>query len=227
VCSSDLSFKKHHNCYLQRAWDKYGESNFCFEILEECPVEKLIYWEQIWMDSLCAFDERLGYNICSVAGNSLGTIRTESSKKKMSKAHIGEKSPTAKLTWEEVREIRKKYLTGKFLQKDLAQKFAVSRSNIRSIIDNKSWKDDALTEEYYQTVIAIAKGRQLSKESREKSSLSHRGENSPNAKLNWPQVREIRKKYASGEYTYLALSKEYGINPSNIGKIVNNKHWKE
>ena len=31
----------HHSIHLQRAWNEYGEQNFCFEILEECLKEQL------------------------------------------------------------------------------------------------------------------------------------------------------------------------------------------
>lgn len=51
----------------------------------------------------------------------------------------GEKSSSAKLTWEEVEEIRKLYLTGKYYHKDLAEKFFVSRLNIGNIVRNESW----------------------------------------------------------------------------------------
>lgn len=44
----ELQRKKHINVYLQNAWDKYGEENFEFQVLELCPIEQLdereIYW---------------------------------------------------------------------------------------------------------------------------------------------------------------------------------------
>jgi len=57
----------HRNRYLQRAWNKYGEDAFLFEILEEWEPEFLISMEQWWMNMLCP-----EYNICLVAGSSLG-----------------------------------------------------------------------------------------------------------------------------------------------------------
>lgn len=36
-----LKNNKHHNKHLQAAWNKYGEENFVFEILEKCPIEEL------------------------------------------------------------------------------------------------------------------------------------------------------------------------------------------
>jgi hypothetical protein len=53
----------------------------------------------------------------------------------------GEKGTNTKLTWEQVREIRKLYKTGKHSQYTLADLFNVSRSNIKFILNNKTWKE--------------------------------------------------------------------------------------
>jgi len=45
-----LRNNKHENIILQRAWNKYGEENFIFEILEECMVEDLLTNEQKYLD---------------------------------------------------------------------------------------------------------------------------------------------------------------------------------
>ena len=43
-----LDRNKHHNPMLQRSWNKYGASDFIFELLEECPVEDLDARETYW-----------------------------------------------------------------------------------------------------------------------------------------------------------------------------------
>jgi hypothetical protein len=53
------------------------------------------------------------------------------------------------------------------------------------------------------------------------------GERHPGAVLNWPKVREIREKYATGEYTQVGLALEYGVNRVQIGHIVNYLQWIE
>lgn len=55
-----LNNNKHHSIKLQRAWNKYGQDNFEFEIIEECDVEKLLYLEQFYIDKYKAYFE--GYN---------------------------------------------------------------------------------------------------------------------------------------------------------------------
>jgi group I intron endonuclease len=42
---------KHHNIHLQRSWDKYGEDNFVFEVVEECDENILLELEQKYLDS--------------------------------------------------------------------------------------------------------------------------------------------------------------------------------
>jgi group I intron endonuclease len=42
----------HHNQYFQNVWNKYGEQDFQFLVLEECPVDKLVEREQFWHDAL-------------------------------------------------------------------------------------------------------------------------------------------------------------------------------
>lgn len=58
-----LRNKIHINEHLQRAWDKYGEENFEFEILEEYDVEHLVSMEHYWCNLLDAFNYNRAYNI--------------------------------------------------------------------------------------------------------------------------------------------------------------------
>lgn len=52
----------HENAYLQRSFNKYGESNFIFEIVEICSKSKLLPLEQKYIDK-----NKDGYNICRKA----------------------------------------------------------------------------------------------------------------------------------------------------------------
>lgn len=55
------------------------------------------------------------------------------------------------------------------------------------------------------------------------------GEDNPSSKLTWRKVKNIRKKYISGDKRYglKGLAKKYGVSNVMIGKIINNKCWKE
>jgi group I intron endonuclease len=45
-----LRANRHKNTYLQNAWDKYGESDFLFEILEITDKNNTLIREQYWID---------------------------------------------------------------------------------------------------------------------------------------------------------------------------------
>jgi len=94
----DLNNGSHHSAKLQSAWNKYGETSFSFEILEECSIEQCIEREQYYLDTLLfasAKDNRfnkLGYNIYRIAGSPLGFKHSKASKEKMRLAHLGSKN---------------------------------------------------------------------------------------------------------------------------------------
>lgn len=56
-----LKSKKHKNVILQRAWDKYGENNFVFEIIETCDISLLLDRENFYLS------KNPKYNIAKVA----------------------------------------------------------------------------------------------------------------------------------------------------------------
>ena len=69
----------HRNDHLQKAYNKHGKDAFEFKVLEYCPRKPhLISTEQKWMDKL-----NPEYNICQVAGSSLGYKHTAEYKAKL------------------------------------------------------------------------------------------------------------------------------------------------
>ena len=83
----ELNGNRHHNIYLQRAWDKYGEDNFSFYILEECDDSVIDNRETYYIDMFDCTSSKYGYNIES-GGNINKTLSTET-KEKMSSAKRG------------------------------------------------------------------------------------------------------------------------------------------
>ena len=66
IHKTHLKNNYHHNIYLQRAWNKYGEDNFKFEILELCLEDELDSKEIEWIDRLRSyiyFTDSNGYNM--------------------------------------------------------------------------------------------------------------------------------------------------------------------
>jgi len=80
-----LNGNKHHNTYLQRAWNKYGAQAFTFEVIEECPIEKLAEREQYWHDLFSVSNGT--YNVGSIVASPFkGKTHTEESKRKIKEA---------------------------------------------------------------------------------------------------------------------------------------------
>ncbi len=57
-----LKNNNHYNEYLQRSWNKYGEENFNFEIIEECKIDELYEKENYWIEYYKSHLSEYGYN---------------------------------------------------------------------------------------------------------------------------------------------------------------------
>jgi group I intron endonuclease len=78
-----LKNNKHHNIHLQRAWNKYGQAAFGFEILERPEESELLSKEQDYFN-LYEIVEK-GYNISVVPGSPFaGRHHTDETRQKQS-----------------------------------------------------------------------------------------------------------------------------------------------
>jgi len=152
----DIRSNKQSCVKLIRAINKYGESNFKFEIIDECEPNNILKKEQYYLDLL--FPK---YNIAKIAGSNLGIKRTEECKllrsiqqKKKWKdeayreKHLellsknwkhGEKHHMAKLTSDLVSKIKIKLKDG-FNSKQVSELMKVSYYSVKDIKRGKSWK---------------------------------------------------------------------------------------
>lgn len=64
-----LRRNKHTNSHLQSAWNLDGESNFVFEVIEECPETERFKREQYYLDLTQCYNDSIGYNIAKKAGD--------------------------------------------------------------------------------------------------------------------------------------------------------------
>src|SRR5690625_5061264 len=76
----ELRSGTHGNVYLQRSWDKHGESAFSFVVIAKCPVEDLLSMEQSFIDS-----ESPAYNMCPQANGTRGFRWSEESRRRFSR----------------------------------------------------------------------------------------------------------------------------------------------
>lgn len=74
----------HHSQKLQNHYNKYGESDLVFIVIEPCFTEFLIIREQYYFDLLHPI-----LNTCPVAGNCLGAKHSDATKEKMSQSRKG------------------------------------------------------------------------------------------------------------------------------------------
>lgn len=110
----------------------------------------------------------------------------------------GEDNGTAKLTNEQVVEIRKRYAAGES-QIALGKAFGVHHINICKIVRNLTWKTDG-------GVLSFAHRR------------------APKRKLSVEQEEFIRSEYLAGGVTYRQLSTKYSVASSIISYVVNGKY---
>lgn len=79
----ELRLNIHQNKHLQSSWNKRGEGDFTFELLEECAIEDLQQREQYYLDNYINFSE--DYNILRDSENTrIGVPHSEDTKMKMS-----------------------------------------------------------------------------------------------------------------------------------------------
>ena len=144
----DLRRGRHHSILLQRAWDKYSEKKFVFEILENTKnsLKHLIKSEQHHFDI-----HNPEYNICKTAGQcseetklkigkaNTGHKHTAETKEKMSIAKKGKRNWRASLLPEHVKEIRKLRENGK-KYREIGKIYNVSMFVIRDVVKKITYK---------------------------------------------------------------------------------------
>lgn len=59
----DLNRNNHCNRYLQNAWNKHGEDNFEFSVLEQCTLDEINDKEIFWIKQYNSTDVNFGYNL--------------------------------------------------------------------------------------------------------------------------------------------------------------------
>lgn len=82
---------KHDNSFLQNSFNKHGESNFKFEVLEICNPLELIERENFYIDYFKSSIPEYGYNLAKVNEFRRNTYNNEV-KKKLSKYNLQKNS---------------------------------------------------------------------------------------------------------------------------------------
>lgn len=80
-----LKNNNHTNEHLQKSWNKYGNENFEFIVLEECDINYLDEREIYWINYFNSTNNKFGYNLES--GGHLNKKLSEETKRKISENH--------------------------------------------------------------------------------------------------------------------------------------------
>jgi group I intron endonuclease len=80
----------HPNNYLQKSFNKYGEKNFKFWIIEEYPIEDLSLFEIYWIAYFNSYrGDGCGYNLSRGGDGNDGYVCSNETKRKISKIKKG------------------------------------------------------------------------------------------------------------------------------------------
>jgi group I intron endonuclease len=157
-----LKENRHHSYHLQKAYNKYGEDNFIFEILEEYPKNILNSMEKYWITLLDTCNRNYGYNILNPNGygshqadvvtkdkmrvNAVNRKLSEETKQKLREINLGKSlSPEV---FENLLESGRKYRkTEKFKQDMISRKAKVAVPVILYDYKLHTWsKYDSITD---------------------------------------------------------------------------------
>lgn len=201
-----LSNKIHENNHLQKSWNKYGQENFNFYIIEECPKEKLIEKEIFYISY---FDTKVnGYNMTDGGDGAYGYTHSIEAKQKISTSNkkriISEKtkkkmseSLKRRKVWnkgvsvsKEAKEKMSKAKIGKKYSEDTKRKMSISRIREKNHFFGKHHSEETKkkisekkinpSKETIKKLSESHKGKTLPKSTKIKMSNSKKGENNPN-----------------------------------------------
>lgn len=171
---NDLRSGRHKNLHLQRSWDRDGEHNFEFLIVEYCPPEKCIEREQHYIDLYEPWDDRKGYNKRKVAESNLGIKYNEEIRQKNAMGRKDKRNSP-----EHNRKISEA-LRGKKKSPEHVEKVAAKKRGKKLTDDHKRKISETVavscrTLEYREQMSKIKKGRIVSDETRRKLSEVRKG----------------------------------------------------
>lgn len=211
-------FNKHHiydyknekganyNDKIYQALRKYGLENFKVNIIELCPLNELDDKEIYWISYFDSFKN--GYNSTIGGQNWSPNMYTQETEEKRQKTReknqslIGENHPRAKLSNEEVENIRQRYILGESVE------------NIW-----KDYQNNYQSKEVFKNIIFGQSYENVNKINKEDIRYT-------NAKLTKEQVLDIRKRFYLNDETFSEISKYYNISISSVKNICNRTAYK-
>lgn len=211
---SELRCNTHHSKHLQRSFNKYGELNFVYDILEECASEIILEREQYYKDFYQSYKRDYGYDMCQFAGNCKG--------RKQSKESIEKIKISISLYWDLVgrpNKDRKSFKKQEFLLLNNKRK----QRNLE-IIDLliQGVRQDEISSKYNISPSIVTK---IKKENNLIiNSDVRKGSNNNFSKLNENQVREI-KILLNEKVKHQEIADKFKVSKRTIKAIKSGQNW--
>lgn len=206
-----VDYKNKNNCSYNtkfyQALRKYGIDNFEVIILKLCEEKELDDLEIKYIKEFDTFKN--GYNSTEGGQYWSSNIHSEETELKRQKTReqnkslMSENHPRAKLTNQQVWDIRQRYIDGESI-KEIYQDF-------KDLYSNQQTFKRIVLGQTYVTVGNIPN----------KEQVRH-----TNAKLTDVQVKEIRNSYKKGVVSYRELGEKYGLSESSIAAIIKRETYK-
>ena len=206
-----VDYKNPNNCNYNtkfyQAIRKYGIENFQVEILQLCDEEDMDNLEIYYIKKFDTFKN--GYNsteggqFWSPNVHSLEAELKRKETREKNKSLMSENHPRAKLTNQQVWDIRQRYIDGEPI-KNIYQDF-------KELYPNQQTFNRIVLGKTYVSVGNIPN----------KEQIRH-----TNARLTDVQVKEIRNSYKKGIISYKELGEKYNLSDSAIAAIVKRETYK-
>lgn len=154
-----LQNQKHFNQHLQNDWNVYGANAFKFEVLQVVDVVDILdtreqYFIAVARKHNCSYNLQDGGKVKNMAAfispetykhigeknrqRMLGTKHSEETKEKMSNSRRGSKNAFAKLTEDDVRNIKRRIARGE-RPIDICRLYNITYGNLKMIRSGKTW----------------------------------------------------------------------------------------
>lgn len=204
VHKSTLRSNTHDSSYLQRAYNKYGENNFTFEIIEYCNESIIVEREQHWIDETKCYERSMGYNRRRNAENNLGMEYAEK---------VNMRFKGSSLNKEQVIDIKLMLRDTQITQVQISEIFNVDDSCINNIASDITFAHTIITDEDkldYNKYEGVSFERKMA-----------------NSKLTQNEVRDI--KLFLRDYDDIApktIGEIFNVTQATIMSIKNNKKHK-
>lgn len=187
---------------LQRAWNKYGQSNFSFEILELCSENMLDEIETKYIDLYDSCNVDKGYNI--EPGGNANKYLSDQTKQKIRDAHLGIRASD---------ETKKKMSESRVGHKNPMYGKTHSEETRKKISEAKNGKPGHLQNDYQRECARLANlGKVISEDTRKKISAANKGNIPHNKNLRPIYCIELNKVFENASFA----GKELSIYSGNI-----------